>query len=321
MSVTRTLTAAACLALLAGCGSSPASSADKAASFEEALGLDQASINAREAKVQEAIRVCMKTQGFDYVPIDTSQGNFKVSIGGIGEGSDDPKFRRTKGYGITTMLGQRRRPAGSGPKDPNATIRNGLSDADKEAYDEALYGANRPQRVEGPNGGGMIMRREAGGTSSSTDAGPTDEGCFGTSQKSVPGGPATLGDSLQELDDRIQNDPRMIQAQRDWVSCIAEAGYDQFQEPDDIPEYLMSELQKISGGPSSSDADGGTSFAIGGDDIDPTKLAALQREELALAKLDDGCKKKTGAEKVAKQVQKDAQQRFLDDHPDLVVGS
>ena len=81
MSAKRMLIVLVCLGVVAGCGSDPASDASsKGKSFEEAIGMDEASMQAREVKVQEAVRTCMKAEGFDYIPVDPSQGGMSMKF-------------------------------------------------------------------------------------------------------------------------------------------------------------------------------------------------------------------------------------------------
>ena len=63
--------AVAAAVVLAGCGH--ASSAADSRPIEDQLGFDQAGIQARQAKAETLIRDCMKTQGFDYVPVNPAE--------------------------------------------------------------------------------------------------------------------------------------------------------------------------------------------------------------------------------------------------------
>jgi hypothetical protein len=304
--------AAVVLALLAGCGSSD--NGAKAQSFEEALGLDQASMEKREAKVQEAIRQCMKDEGFEYIP-DTS-GEMRFSFGPGSGPTGDPDFKRTKGYGITTTFGEEPPSARSADSDPNAKIREALSEEDKRAYDIALHGqAEEDMKTGGPAGGGVIIRREAGGDSEGPgDGGPdfSSMGCFGKAEKEIPGGPAELGSSLKDLFSRFESDPRVVSVNAKWRTCMSKAGYDQFDKQNDIPDYLFDKLQQLTGG-----ADG--VIRMGGD-VDEDALSALQHEELTIARADDDCDKKVGLTKTSEKIRADLEQRFLDEHPNLTAG-
>lgn len=315
MSTTRTASAvaAACLTLLtAACGSSPAAKAAKPQSFEQALGIDDASLQAREAKVQEAVRACMKTEGFDYIPTDASNSHMKFAIAGAGN-AGSAKDLRTKGYGITTGFGDRPQQSGQADKDPNEAIRNGLSDADKTAYDRALYGSSAVNRGSDDKGGAgfhiQVSAGSAGGKDgpSSTNA---DDGCFGKAQRDTPGGPQKLGASLHDLQQRIDSDPRLVTANRDWAACMSTSGYSSWETPDKIPDYLIHKMQEVLGA-------GDGPINIG--EQDQAKLGTLRDEELTIAKADADCRDKTGRDATATKVQDEAKERFLAEHPDLTT--
>ena len=308
--IARAAVAAGCLTLLAGCGSSAAKAA-KPRSFEQALGIDEASLQARMAKVQEAVRACMKTEGFDYVPVDSSQSRRKVGIAGPGA-TTDTKTLRTKGYGITAGFDKAPRPAGSSDDDPNEKIRSGLSDADKEAYDRALYGSAAAQGGDTQGGRGFhIQVRSSGGKDGGPSSATADDGCFGKAERQVPGGPATLGASLKDLQQRIQSDPRLVAVDRQWAACMNTSGYSKWEHPDEIPKYLIDKLAQQQG---SSDG----SITIRPDENN-AQFAALHDEELTIAKADADCRDKTHRDAVATKVRDEAQQRFLDEHPDLTA--
>jgi hypothetical protein len=312
---TRTVLVVACLGLLAGCGRDPSTNASTGKSFEEALGLDQASMNAREAKVQEAVRTCMKAEGFDYIPVDPSQSGMRVRMGGPG-GDVSAKDRKTKGYGITTGMMAKRSSAGPGDSDPNGAIRDALSEADRRAYEVALHGPAAAQAMDESGGGGIRVRRQVGG---SKEAGGGDGGCFEKAQAKVPGGPGAVKSDLGEMEQRVDADPRLIQANKDWAACMADAGYTDFEQPKDAIDYVIGKLDELMG--AVPQGDGVTKFAIGGDDIDQAKLADLREEEITIAVADGRCVDKTGYAKTEAKVRDEAQQRFLDEHPDLTSGS
>lgn len=309
----------AVLALLGACADQPTKVA--ATSVREALGLDESDIQAREAKVQEEVRKCMVAEGFEYVPVDPSQLNVKV----VGPGSDDnAEFRRTKGYGITTTFGDRP-PVEENRSDPNRTIREALSEEDQKAYDRALFG--KSAKVNGAGGGFSVrIGPGGGGDDDEVSAAPdlADAGCFGQAQQKMGGGGDKLqrvGPKLQELQERIASDPRMVKADTDWSVCMADAGYD-FETPEAIPPYLFGKLQKLqdadgSDGDDSSGDGPGEGLMIVPPVVDSPELAALQQEELALAKADDACSEKTGRRDIAKKVRTEAEKRFLEENPDL----
>src|SRR6185369_3196136 len=92
-----------------------------------------------------------------------------------------------------------------------------------------------------PRAGVVISRKEVG------TGGPdlADMGCFGKAEHDVPGGPEQFKSSLDEIEQRVKSDPRLIQANRDWARCMSAAGYTDFDKPDDIQPYLFGKLQAL----------------------------------------------------------------------------
>jgi hypothetical protein len=122
------------LAGLSACGGGGSKSAAKDGRIEEQVGLDDSGIRLRQANVENLVRDCMKAQGFDYVPVDPNAAQAAL-VGAPGMSKED--FEKQYGYGITTLYEQRRKQAVAGP---NKSIRDSLSEADRKAYDHALYG-------------------------------------------------------------------------------------------------------------------------------------------------------------------------------------
>lgn len=317
MSAKRMLLVLACLGVVAGCGSDPsANSSSTEASFEEALGMDEASQQAREAEVQELVRTCMKAEGFEYIPMDPSASGMVVRNDGGDEGRD-AESRATKGYGITTGFLSRPRPAQGESDNPNQAIREAMSEADRKAYDTALMGPEAAEQMAEGGGGARRIVRRAGGDGG--EAGPPgDQGCFGKAQAEVPGGPEELGAEMEEMRERALADPRLIEAERDWAACMAGAGYTDFEKPRDAEAYVMGKMDALMG--ATPEGDGVTRFAIGGDDIDQAALATLRDEEITIAVADGKCQDETGYAEVEDEIREEYQQRFLDEHPDLTGG-
>jgi hypothetical protein len=163
------------------------------------------------------------------------------------------------------------------------------------------------------------MVRQVGGKSRGKGSSPSESGCFGKAQAQVAGGPETLADDLDEMQQRVDADSRLIDANRKWAACMVDSGYSQFELPKDAMRYVMNKMDGLMG--ATPQEDGSTSFAIGGDDIDQAALAALRQEEITIAVADGTCSDQTGWDKTERKVQEEAQQRFLDEHPDLTSGS
>src|SRR3954466_2686987 len=220
--------AIACLALFAGCGggstspetasSAPKQQAATGGTIEDQLGFTRKGVAAASAKVENSIAACMKADGFDYVPTDPVAQ--QAALTGKANMSDE-EYEQQFGYGITTLYGR-----GNAQTDPNETIRSGLGDADRAAYDRALSGGKPEQTFALAVDTGDFT--ELGGcTKKATDA------VFGGSQLLQ-----TLQRKLDELDDSIAADQRMVHAQEAWRACVQSATGEEFEDAESIEEKI-----------------------------------------------------------------------------------
>lgn len=247
---------------LAACGGGAAA---PRGSVEDELGFDQAGIAERQSRVEAAISDCMRAQGFDYVPIDPLAQ--QAAITGSARLSDED-FLNQFGYGISTLYGR-----GGAQSDPNERIRDTLSPADRAAYERALWGENPGATFAQANDSGDFSRLG---------------GCTKQSTEEVFGGIETLTGlvgKLDELDERIAQDQRMVRAVEQWSACMADAGY-RYDEPDDIDGDILERFRKIVG---PSVEAGATSPPTQEGTFDQAALETLQRQEVATAKADVAC--------------------------------
>lgn len=262
--------AAALVASLAGCGggSGGGSTTDAVSGGVEAqVGFDQDGLQERQSRIEAGISECMKAQGFEYVPLDPIAQ--RAAVTGSSRLSDED-FLKQFGYGITTLYGK-----GTAQNDPNERTRAALSGADRSAYERALWGENK--------GATFAQAVETGDF---TRLG----GCTKTATEAVYGGTqllATLQGKLDELDQRIVQDQRMVRAIEQWVGCMNAAGH-RYSDPQDVDEDLLNRLREIVG----LDAEPYATAAAPGATYDKAALEALQRDEVAIVNADAGCEKK-----------------------------
>ncbi len=237
---------------------------------EDQLGFDQAGILARQSRVEAAIAQCMKNEGFDYIPIDPFAQ--RAALVGTSRLSDED-FLKQFGYGISTLWGR-----GNTQADPNQRLRATLGTADRRAYDRALWGEN------------------TGATfSEAVDSGHFDRlgGCTLKATEAVFGGAQVLTQlqgKLDELDDRILEDRRMIKALERWSACMAVAGY-RYEDPDEIDSDLFRRTEKIVG-PLPGQFATGPPAGQRPRPYDHAALASLQHDEVAIARRDNACEQK-----------------------------
>jgi hypothetical protein len=241
---------AALLVALAACGGG--SSGTK---VEDELGLDQEGTIARQAKIENLIRDCMKAQGFEYVPVDP----VAQRTGLTGQtGFNENEFEKAYGYGITTLYELRL----------NTAIKNRLSPADQTAYSKALSGefADATFAVAADTGD---YSRLGGCTRQATET------AFGGADLLQ-----SLVGKLDELDQRIVADRRMQSAIAKWSDCMRGSGYD-LPEPEQVDVALQKRLDAIVGPANDRRTD-----------YDKAALTALQRDEVTMVAADKVCETK-----------------------------
>jgi hypothetical protein len=255
---------AASLMLIAGCGAEEKEPAEPV-EFEETLGFSGAGIIERQTRVEGEIRACMKEQGFEYIPADPLVQERALT----GRAMTEEEFIKQFGEGVSTLFD---RGLGREQTDPNDRIRKSLSAADRTAYDRALGGEN------------------PGATfAEAVDSGDFSElgGCTkAASEAEFGGGPVVtaLIAKLDELDDGIGQDQRMVKAGEKWSACMADKGYE-YAEPGDIEDDLTKRFQAIVG----KDVMPGATTPPPDVSYDRAALAGLQAEEVRIGTADLEC--------------------------------
>jgi hypothetical protein len=255
------------LILVAGCGGDEPAP-ETPVELEDQLGFGDESVLERQSRVENRIAECMKAQGFDYVPVDPLAQ--RAALTGKARMTDE-EFLEQFGYGISTMFGR-----GTPQADPNERIRRTLGAADRAAYDRILYGDSV----------GLTFAEAL-----DNDAADELGGCTKQATEAVFGGAvvlATLQGKFDELEERINQDQRMVRAVESWTQCMAEKGF-RYGEPEEIDEDLIERFKAIVG---SATQPGATAPADPGLVYDRAALAALKREEVKLARADLACEER-----------------------------
>ena len=329
---------------------------------------------------QQSIVECMRAEGFEYIAfVDPMMvGVYSYDEWG---GLNRQEFVQKWGYGISTTYGPDGETlddapgysdnADESPTDPNEAIVEKLSPDETTAYQAALYGDMMSggfgeESDSGTEvGSGATDLDEGGGDA--TDVGSEDGsisdfstmGCYGAAMKeSIVGGEIDQSDmeelskAEQELQERVDADPVMKQAAREYTACMKDAGYDDIKTPDDaqtlVHERMDDEVRGYSDGvydnstgesfdESGSEVDDGSGSEVGADDefgstdagsgdsssgdefgseFDSGALKKLQSFELKLAKAELPC---LGAYKVSRQkILIVAEEQFIEDNADML---
>lgn len=207
----------------AGAGAEPAGTEaageDEPESLSDYLGFsiddpDAAAVQFEESerRAQELIALCMAAEGFEYVPVDPA-GSGLVQAG-FDSGSEE--YAREYGFGITTWYGREESDGQeSGAADPNEPILAAMSESERGAYTEALYGppAADDEGVEAFDDLDQVF----------------GAGCQGEAYREVQGRLLRmfqlLGPALQDLNERMEADSRVAAASEGWSACMADRGY------------------------------------------------------------------------------------------------
>ncbi len=232
------------------------------ANFDEDAA--QAQYAEQERQVQEAIATCMREQGFEYLPIDTAaqQAFWEEQTNGDLEWGTD-EWTEKYGFGITTQRFSQSQVGpdlvGSnwdttdqeGPPDPNQEYLDSLSDVERGAYSEALYGGGEDYVVPiWEEEGREPTDEEMQAYDEEYQANYNPTGCEPVAYEEIynSGGEADyetfdaeFGDALQEMEQRMESNPDVI-AYRDIIrACVEETGAE-FITEQEAYEYFEEQM-------------------------------------------------------------------------------
>lgn len=284
-------------------------------------------------EVEDLVATCMQERGFEYVPVVYDPEDFKDPFADA-YALDPADFAEQYGYGISTMSFIK-------PEentDPNQEIREGLSPAAQEEYDKALFGDVAVLTTEGGSGWASVTKPAPADQGEPVDE--DDKGCHQVASEEIYGEPEDVQrpdmsefdgmfEDLGTLYERIETDPRITEAAAAWASCMAEAGYADFEKPMDASTSVMDRMGELyqwdnpghgaaGGGVAEppADAEGEvTADFVSPADVDPAELEGLKEYELAVAVADYGCQQES-YEEVYVEVSTELEEEFVDSHRD-----
>lgn len=252
--------------------------------------------------VAEVAAECMRQRGFNYV-VETQTG------------SPQPHL---PGWGISTQFGHERgRPAPGVEARPgtNTAIFKTLSSEEQVAYNLALHGSDADRVVlKSPDGGEISFY--------------SPDSCIGRGNSAAYGDMAKIllaQEKIQlaynELEDRIQSDPRLIKALDSWAECMADSGFE-VSRPEEAAEQIAKRLTALADQglvPSTSslpiDATHGTYAA---NSVVGSELARLQEDEIRLFDLVADCDRRVGLNDLELKVRSAYELPFAEDNAELI---
>ncbi len=255
---------------------------------------DRQALAEEQKLVDRAVQRCMQDQGFEYIPGGPS--NILV-FGDPPSGEPSRETVAERGWGISTGLDEifdfdfESMVA----DDPNRDMLEALSDGERQAWRRALDG--EPLEITREMAESMDPNEFAGFELS-------NDSCRGRARNEVQGDMAVIGelsDLLDEQRERQAADPEVVQIEREWSACMAEAGFNYESETEaraEIEERVMPIMQNamvIGGPPETVTQEGidqpdqpqvGAAVVVRGPQLSEEAelaLAELQRDEIAVA--------------------------------------
>lgn len=261
----------------------------------------QAFRNEREQRRQELVAGCMKEQGFEYVPVLAPDAQPAEAVDWR---PDDRDWVEKYGYGVVRNPYQDAPgPEPSEPIDPNQSYLDSLTEAEQEAYFEALNGNPRPV-TEGAEAPEWTWE---------------DSGCFGRAYHEIEGKDPwqqaenqPIMEALRSLYDQIQSGPEFAELEADWAACMAEAGHPGFTKQLDALNSIYQLTDRYWEDSSAKD-DGSEQDPTPGTMQDPT-YAKLSEQEIPLALADLECRQKTDYRQTQLRIRFVAEEQFVADH-------
>ena len=248
--------------VFAGCEAATPSAADKQLPGIKEFGLTETEFAAHVEKVEAMIASCMTRAGFEYVPVDVQTVELAQQYVRADPNVSRRDYHERWGYGETTRFDDPVRTVGLGPH--NRRIFDSLSPADQVAYNRTLFG-------EDPD---MTFVWTLDEEDFSQTGGCTREGAAAAFTKAQ-----LLGTYVNPKDVMVESDPRIVEAVADWTQCMREAGYDGYEDQDEIMEELGDRLDEL--------LDGDDPAQLAGERL--RALKRLQAEEVAASMADLAC--------------------------------
>ncbi len=287
----------------------------------EAFAARNAVMAENQLALEAAIQSCMAEQGFEYTP---SADGGDVFVGEF----DDGDFTERFGYGVSTLAGGAIGEFGLGAgavEDPNQSYVQSLTDSQRSAYYEALYGA----LPDGTTSSGTTFSGgvgDASGGDGSSFVFGRSGGCTAAANLEVYGEEQPLSftpdlfEQMQEISAQVEADTRVLEAWGSWASCMADAGYP-YSDDEEIIRDLGARFEAITGQRSPRSGGGftvfGEAFGQQEPDYDVAALEALQDEEREIAAVGARCREDHVSD-VETDVREAIERTFLADNPEIL---
>jgi len=240
----------------------------------------------------EITAACMKEQGFEYIPTDP-----EMALSWEPDEIGDPvAWAKENGYGVVPDEDDEGEPWPDDEfSDPNAAYVESLSEDELMAYWAALYGAwDDEDDMPAPDSAGCM-----------------DKGYEAVYNPLQENPSLELMEFSDFFDDKVENDKRVRDAVKTWVSCMEGKGY-AVSEGDDLSQDFWDRHAAL------MRYDDETFEGFDEATYPRAELAELRAEEIATATADAQCKVKAKTDKARADAEFDAETEYYAAHKDAV---
>lgn len=205
---------------------------------DETTAETQARMDQEGREREELVAACMAERGFDYFIAEHPGGI--ISAGApLPDWMPEPNSREWAqqfGFGMSTdpFAGQEPANAFETQADPNGDQLAAMSDAERAAWFEALWGA-MPLESDWDAATGATLSPSGG--------------CWDFAQETLfPAPPSQFDSLLNEISlvfDQIFSDSRFIALHNDWSRCMATNGHSGYAQLDDLWQRINAEWSEV----------------------------------------------------------------------------
>ena len=196
----------------------------------------------QERRAQELIAQCMAAEGFEYVAVTRPTEQFEYGT------PEDVDYAREYGFDVSTRYGETFNSPEDEWTDPNFSIVDSLSESERDAYYETLYGSSFATGTASSGGDDDTSTGEGDTSTETLVVEPDFDGCLGQSYEEIYAFEAAQA-LYEQLDmaslfERAEADPRVAALEVEWSECMAERGHD-YEDPEVfIDEAVYTDLQE-----------------------------------------------------------------------------
>lgn len=314
----------------------------------------QARFAAEDREREQEVAECMVAQGFEYTPVDNSEFiNFDDAdeFGGAEWGSE--AWTKKYGFGITTLRFSQDAvgpnlvgnswndfgPGEEGPTDPNQAYVESLDESTQQAYYAALYGSEPDIDFETATEDEINEAYENWVPDGCANQGFDDGADYQAFDEE-------FGPLLENMSERIESDPRIIEETQRIKDCVTESGETYRDLDEELYEYFENKMRPISEEQDQFFENFDPFEGVDFESMTPEEqeaffeenestfsepelsesakvlLGELQAEEIGLATILSECNGGSGQfgeTAVQAEVRKEYEQQFLDEHADKLA--